>query len=504
MNKVALLILDGWGIGEKNETNAIFKAKTPFVDSLRSYPNSQIYTHGEHVGLPEGQMGNSEVGHINIGAGRIVYQELARINKSISSGEIENESSFQRFLKAAKGNKVHLLGLVSDGGVHSHIDHFTGVLPILKKHGLDRVFVHAFTDGRDTDPQSGLSFIEELDEHCKENGAVIASVVGRYYAMDRDKRWERTMLAYNLLVNGEGKKTTKVLEAIQASYDEEVTDEFILPIVRVNAVNEPVAEIEEGDCVLFMNFRTDRPRQLTSALTQIAQPEYGMQPLDLAFFTMSKYDNTFQKLDIIFDKQNVEMPLGEVLANSGKTQIRIAETEKYPHVTFFFNGGREVEFSGETRILVNSPKVATYDLQPEMSAYEITSKIKAEIDQQTADFICLNFANADMVGHTGDFDAAIKAAETVDDCVKQIVELGLDRGYDFLVTADHGNSDMMVNGDGSPNTAHTTNPVPLFYVSKDGQHTALQDGILADLAPTILHLLNVEIPALMTGKVLVE
>ena len=506
-NKVALLILDGWGKGEENHTNAIYKANTPFIDSLNHYPHSQLLTHGINVGLPEGQMGNSEVGHINIGAGRIVFQELQRINHTIANQELIQKDEFKQLIRTAnKNNKtVHLLGLVSDGGVHSHINHFSGIVDALVEEQVTNLKIHAFTDGRDTDPNSGLGFLKDLEERFVGKDAEIVSVIGRYYAMDRDNRWERTKLAYDLLVNGKGKKERDVLEGIQQSYDEGITDEFILPIVKVDENNEPVTTIQQGDVVLFVNFRTDRPRQLTTALTQKAFPEYNMHPLHLSFYTMTNYDKNFQNIHIIFKKQNVTQTLGETISEAGKSQLRIAETEKYPHVTFFFNGGREVEFDGEKRILINSPKVATYDLQPEMSAPEITAAVLDELNTEGPDFICLNFANADMVGHTGDFEAAIKACETVDHSVKQIVQKGLENGYQFLITADHGNSDFMVNEDGSPNTAHTTNPVPLFYVSKDAKETVqLSDGVLADLAPTVLYLLNIRKPEEMTGKILIS
>lgn len=502
--KVILLILDGWGIGKKDHSDAISSASTPFVDSLyKSYPNSTLLTHGENVGLPPGQMGNSEVGHINIGAGRIIYQELMRINKSIESKSITSLPKFEQLLEKSKGKTLHLMGLVSDGGVHSHIEHFKGLLGILNDKGIENINIHAFTDGRDTDPKGGHAYLSDLQNTCKKTSAEIVSVVGRYYAMDRDKRWERTKLAYDLLVNGTGEKSTDILQTIKDSYDNDVTDEFIQPVLKVDENGNPVGRIKEGDAVLFVNFRTDRPRQITTVLTQKEIVDQEMKPLDLEFFTMTEYDATYTGLHVIFEKSNVELPLGEYLSEQGKTQIRIAETEKYPHVTFFFNGGQEVEFEGEIRIMVNSPKVATYDLQPEMSANEINKKILVEINKGDTDFICLNFANADMVGHTGDFQAAIKAVETVDHCVKELVTAGLEQGYQFLITADHGNSDKMVNPDGSPNTAHTTNPVPLFYVALDANEKHLKDGILADLAPTILSLMGLDIPEVMTGKVLV-
>ncbi len=503
--KVCLLILDGWGDGREDSSNAIYEANTPYIDSLhQNFPNSELLTHGENVGLPKGQMGNSEVGHMNIGAGRIVYQELARINKSIESGDIKENKVLQQLITQAKetGKPVHIMGLVSDGGVHSHIDHISGLLSILSSEGVEQIKVHAFTDGRDTDPHSGLGFVSKIEEEALKNNGEVVSVIGRYYAMDRDRRWERTQLAYDLLVNGQGLATDSISQSIQDSYDAGITDEFIKPIVKVDEEGNAAATIKDGDIVLFVNFRTDRPRQLTTVLSQQAFPEYNMQPLSLAFYTMTNYDKTYENINIIFEKENVNRPLGEVLANAGKRQIRIAETEKYPHVTFFFNGGREVEFDGENRILISSPKVATYDLQPEMSAHDITEAIIPEIKAGRPDFVCLNFANTDMVGHTGVFEAGVKAAETVDGCVRQIVEAGLPQNYIFLITADHGNADCMVNKDGSPNTAHTTNPVPLFLVANNIDGVKLKDGILADLAPTILRLMGIEQPQEMTGKVL--
>lgn len=501
--KVALLILDGWGIGQSSDNNAIHLAKTPFIDYLvSSSPNSQLLTHGEHVGLPSGQMGNSEVGHINIGAGRVVFQELQRIHNAITSGELAENKTLTKLIDYQKqhNSKVHLMGLVSDGGVHSHIDHFKGLVTILHQAGIEHVNIHAFTDGRDTDPQGGANYIQELEEHVKEYNAEIVSVIGRYYAMDRDKRWERTKLAYDLLTKGKGEQSTNLIQSITESYAKNVTDEFLPPIVKVSNEGTPIATIEPNDIVVFVNFRTDRPRQLTEVLTQRAFSEHSMKPLDLEFYTMTNYDKQYKGINILFEKDNIKHTLGEMISLAGKTQIRIAETEKYPHVTFFFNGGREVEFEGEKRILVNSPKVATYDLQPQMSALEITNSIIPELQKGETDFICLNFANADMVGHTGSIPAAIIACETVDDCVQKIVETGLANDYHFLITADHGNSDFMKNADGSPNTAHTTNPVPLFYVSNHAEHVTIANGKLADLAPTILELLGLEKPEAMTGE----
>ena len=467
-SKVALLILDGWGQGKDYPGNAIRLAETPYIDSLNNYPHTTLLTHGQHVGLPQGQMGNSEVGHINIGAGRVVFQELQRINHAITNGELKNNDIFKQIVeeKLTSDKQLHLIGLVSDGGVHSHINHFKGLVDLLHDGGAGKINIHAFTDGRDTDPKSGKGFLSELQTHIQDKQAEIVSVIGRYYAMDRDKRWERTKKAYDLLVHGVGTPTKDILKGVQQSYDNEVTDEFIKPIVKVTDDGDAVTTIQEDDIVVFVNFRTDRPRQLTAALTQKPFPEQEMKPLKLSFYTMTNFDKTFEGINVLFEKNNVTNTLGETISGAGKTQIRIAETEKYPHVTFFFNGGREIEFEGEKRILVNSPKVATYDLQPEMSANEITVGILPELEKGEVDFICLNFANADMVGHTGDIEAAKKACETVDSCVKQIVETGLQQGYQFLITADHGNSDYMINNDGSPNTAHTTNPGSSFLCRK--------------------------------------
>ncbi len=501
------MILDGWGLGDNPEVSAIAKAHTPFMDSLEGkYPQSRLEASGLAVGLPEGQMGNSEVGHMNIGAGRVVYQDLVKVSKALEDGSLaENEVLQQAFSYAKKeGKKLHFIGLVSDGGVHSHIDHLKGLCTLAGEAGLEQVYVHAFTDGRDTDPKSGLGYLEDLQQHLKTTGGEIASVVGRYYAMDRDKRWERVKLAYDALVKGEGKKTTDILQAIRESYAEGVTDEFIKPVIHANAQGEAVATIEEGDVVICFNFRTDRGREITMALTQQDFPEQGMQKLNLHYVTLTNYDETFRNVGIIFDKDKLQNTLGEVLARAGKKQIRIAETEKYPHVTFFFSGGREKEFEGESRIMCPSPKVATYDLQPEMSAYEIRDKIIPELEKEEVDFVCLNFANPDMVGHTGVFEAAVKACEVVDECARAVVEAGLEHGYTSIIIADHGNSDFMINEDGSPNTAHTTNLVPCILVSPEKEAVKLKDGKLGDLAPTILQLLEVPKPAEMTGDILIS
>lgn len=499
-NKFGLIILDGWGIGDHSKSDAIYNANTPFMDHLMAtYPQAQLLTSGENVGLPDGQMGNSEVGHLNIGAGRIVYQELTRINKSIREGAFfENPVLNEAFDGAKrKGSKLHLIGLVSKGGVHSSQEHLYALAKMAKDKGMNNCFVHAFTDGRDCDPKSGLGFITELEHELQGTGVRVASVIGRYFAMDRDNRWERVRKAYNLLVHGTGAGFTSAQDAIRTSYEAGITDEFIEPSVIMEN-DAPVACIEEGDTVICFNFRTDRPREITIALTQRDIPEQYMKALQLDYFSMTNYDKTFQKVRVIFEKENLTMTLGEVLSKAGKTQVRIAETEKYPHVTFFFSGGREKEFDLERRILVNSPKVATYDLQPEMSAPEVRDRIVEDIRVNTPDFICLNFANPDMVGHTGVYTAIRKAVETVDSCLKDVIEAGLAKGYEFLVIADHGNADYAINEDGSPNTAHSLNPVPVVLVTNDAT-VHLKNGILADVAPTILERMGMTPPAEMTG-----
>lgn len=503
--KAILIIMDGWGHGQVPAADAIVQSHAPFVRSLYSqYPNNELITCGELVGLPDGQMGNSEVGHLNIGAGRIVYQELQRINVAIRDGELERNPTLQAAfnMSRAKDKTLHLIGLVSDGGVHSHIRHLKELCTLAAKAGVPRVAIHAFTDGRDTDPKSGLGFITDLEAHLRETGGFIATVTGRYYAMDRDKRWERVKLAYDALTRSIGTPAQSATDAIRASYEAGVTDEFIKPVILTDAAGAPLARIEADDVVVCFNFRTDRCREITEVLTQQAFPELDMQPLPLHYVTMTEYDKTFKNVGVIFYNDNLNNTLGEVLANNGKKQIRIAETEKYPHVTFFFSGGRELPFEGESRLLVPSPKtVPTYDLKPEMSAWEITAAILPEIEKESADFICLNFANADMVGHTGVWEAAIKAVQTVDECVSRIVPLALQHGYGIFLTADHGNSDYMINADGSPNTAHTLNPVPFFLISNTWKGT-LKPGKLGDLAPTILHYMGITIPSEMTGDVL--
>ena len=497
--KVILMILDGWGHSPDPKVSAIDHAKTPFIDSLyHNYPNAELRTDGLNVGLPEGQMGNSEVGHMNLGAGRIIYQELTRINLAVAHKTLNQEKVLQEAFAYAKMNKkdIHFLGLVSDGGVHSHIDHLKGLIDATQEYGLDNVFIHAFTDGRDVDPKSGVRFISEIENYCKNTTAKLASIVGRYYAMDRDRRWERVKKAYELLVNGIGIHSQNAVDSIQDSYAKDITDEFIDPIVMTDENNQPLAIIKEGDVVLFFNFRTDRGRQLTEVLTQFDCHEHNMHKLNLYFVTLTNYDETFKNINVIYTKDNITETLGEVLEKNHKKQIRIAETEKYPHVTFFFSGGREEPFEGETRILRNSPKVATYDLQPEMSAFELKDALVAELQKEEVDFVCLNFANGDMVGHTGVMEAAIKACEAVDTCVKEVIETALAHNYTTIVIADHGNCETMINPDGSPNTAHTTNPVPVILVDKDLKY--IQNGVLGDIAPTILDLMGIEKPEAMT------
>jgi 2,3-bisphosphoglycerate-independent phosphoglycerate mutase len=504
--KVLLMILDGWGIATNPAVSAIDKAKTPFVDNLlQKYPHATLEASGLAVGLPEGQMGNSEVGHMNIGAGRIVFQDLVKINLAVEKGELNSHPVLAAaFAKTKAANKkAHFIGLVSDGGVHSHINHLKGLCDAAKYHGMEDVFIHAFTDGRDTDPKGGLGYLTDLQHHLKNSAGQIASVVGRYYAMDRDNRWERVKLAYDAMVRGEGEKSKDILTAIRKSYENNVTDEFIRPIIHVGANNKPLATIEDGDLVICFNFRTDRGREITQVLTQKDFEDFKMKKLDLDYITFTTYDETFRGVQVLFEKDNLNNTLGEVLERAGKKQIRIAETEKYPHVTFFFSGGRERVFEGETRLLCSSPKVATYDLKPEMSAYEIAAKINPELKRKSADFIVLNFANADMVGHTGVFDAAVKACEAVDACAESVVTTALENEYTIIVIADHGNSDMMINEDGTPNTAHTTNLVPFIMV--DGKDVLpVRDGKLGDLSPTILTLMGIEIPAEMTGEILLK
>ena len=499
--KGILIIMDGWGIGNDVRSDAIKNAKTPFVDSLYDlYPHNTLVTSGRAVGLPEGQMGNSEVGHLNLGAGRVVYQELERINVAIETGQFaKNETLLASINYAKKNNKpLHLMGLVSDGGVHSHINHLKAMTTICKENGLENVFIHSFMDGRDTDPKSGLGFLTSLQEHLDHTTGKIATIIGRYYAMDRDKRWERIKKAYDAMVRGEGTSTSNIFEAVNESYEKDITDEFLLPIINADVKN---GRIEDGDAVICFNFRTDRCREITEALTQTEFPLENMHPLKLDYTTMTLYDHSFKHLHVIFQKDDLINTIGEILAQNNKRQIRIAETEKYPHVTFFFSGGREIPFEGETRIMIPSPKVATYDLKPEMSANEVTDALLPEIEKKSADFICLNFANADMVGHTGVWEAVIKAVETVDKCVKKVVTAALENDYFIFLTADHGNADYMINDNGTPNTAHTKNLVPYFIIDNNWKGK-LKQGKLGDVAPTMLALMDLPIPAEMDGNLL--
>ncbi len=499
--KVILMILDGWGKSPDPKVSAIDNANTPFIDSLYTkYPNAQLRTDGLNVGLPEGQMGNSEVGHMNLGAGRIVYQDLAKLNLAVENKTMSQEKPLMdAFNYAIKNNKsIHFLGLVSDGGVHSHTSHLRGLIDVAQEEGVQNMFVHAFTDGRDVDPKSGAKYIADLEKYLQNTNAKLASVIGRYYAMDRDKRWERVKLAYDLVVNAEGAHSKNAVASINESYSKDITDEFIQPIVMVDESNNPIAKIQDDDIVIFFNFRTDRGRELTEVLSQKDFHEFNMHKLNLYYVTMTNYDETYKNVHVIYDKDNVTETLGEVLEKANKKQIRIAETEKYPHVTFFFSGGREEPFVGETRILKNSPKVATYDLQPEMSAFELKDALVTELKKKEVDFVCLNFANGDMVGHTGVMEAAIKACEAVDTCVKEVIETALENNYTTIIIADHGNCETMINPDGSPNTAHTTNPVPIILVDKDLKN--INNGVLGDIAPTILELMGIEKPEVMTCK----
>ena len=502
--KVILMILDGWGTSPDPKVSAIDHAETPYIDSLyKKYPNASLRTDGLHVGLPEGQMGNSEVGHMNLGAGRIVYQDLAKINLAIKENTLAKEKVLTDAFKYAKENNknLHFLGLVSNGGVHSHINHLKGLVDAANEYGVQNSYIHGFTDGRDVDPKSGINFFTDLENHISKTNTKIASVTGRYYAMDRDKRWERVKLAYDGLVNGEGQKVQDITAAIQQNYNENITDEFIKPIILTDSKNEPIATIKDDDVVVFFNFRTDRGRELTEMLSQKDFHEYNTHTLDLYYVTLTNYDESYEGIKVIFNKDNLTETLGEVLSKNNKKQIRIAETEKYPHVTFFFSGGQEEPFEGEKRILRNSPKVATYDLQPEMSAYELRDALIPELENGETDFVCLNFANGDMVGHTGDMDAAIKACEVVDECVKDVISSALENGYTTILIADHGNCETMINPDGTPHTAHTTNPVPIILIDKDLKN--IKDGVLGDIAPTILKLIGIEKPKAMTRESLV-
>lgn len=504
-NKVLLMILDGWGKGDRGHDDVVYTARPEYIDSLEAkYPSAQLRTDGENVGLPDGQMGNSEVGHLNIGAGRVVYQDLVKINRACRDHSILENPEIKKAFEYARDNdkQVHFMGLVSDGGVHSSLEHLFELCDISKAYGLDRTFVHCFMDGRDTDPRSGKGFIEALQDHLKHSAGRIASIIGRYYAMDRDKRWERVKLAYDLLVKGEGEKASDPVAAVQKSYDEGVTDEFIKPVVCVDAEGKPLGTIREGDMVVFFNFRNDRAKELTVVLTQQDMPEEGMKTLPLYYCCMTPYDAKFEGLHILFDKENVVNTIGEYVSKNGLSQLRIAETEKYAHVTFFLNGGREETFAGEERILIPSPKVATYDLQPEMSAYEVKDALVAELGKRKFDFICLNFANGDMVGHTGVYEAIVKAVKAVDACVHDVVEAAKANGYEVVVIADHGNADHAENEDGTPNTAHSLNPVPIIVVSD--RVKSVRNGVLADVAPTVLRLMGLPQPEEMTGEALIE
>jgi len=508
IRKAALIILDGWGHGKNPEVSALAQANTPFTDNLYdAYPNAELITFGEEVGLPEGQMGNSEVGHLNIGAGRVVYQELARINKEIKDNTLKDNTVIKAGIEKAKNGtkRVHLLGLVSDGGVHSHINHLLALCDILNKEKDLEVFIHAFLDGRDTDPRGGAQYLKTVQDHIQGTNAKIATTIGRYFAMDRDNRWERVQKAYHLLVNAKGEETTNIIDSVESYYKKDLTDEF-MEALQVTENGKAIGNLENEDTVIFYNYRTDRPREITKALTQSDFPEHDMCALNLNFLTMTNYDATFEGLNIIFQKDNLVNTIGEVIASNGLTQVRIAETEKYPHVTFFFSGGREEPFEGESRIMAASPDVPTYDLKPEMSAEEVTDKLINHIHSDHPDFICLNYANTDMVGHTGDFEAGKKAASFIDGCLSRLVPTMLDKEYNIIIIADHGNSDIMINPDGSPNTAHTTNMVPVFFVSNDEdlKNKKISDGKLGDIAPTILKIMNVDSPIEMDGNVLLS
>ncbi|MBQ1951552.1 MAG: 2,3-bisphosphoglycerate-independent phosphoglycerate mutase [Alistipes sp.] len=504
-NKVLLMILDGWGNGHKDQADVISTVHPAYISKMaEEYPHAELRTDGENVGLPEGQMGNSEVGHLNIGAGRVVYQDLVKINRACRDNSIMQNKEVVAAFEYAKehGSAVHFMGLTSDGGVHSSLEHLFKLCDIAAEYKIEKTFAHCFMDGRDTDPRSGKGFIEQLEQKMAASTGQIATIIGRYYAMDRDKRWERVKVAYDALVEGVGKHATDMVASVQASYDEEVTDEFIKPIVRVDSEGQPVGLVKENDVVIFFNYRNDRAKELTIVLTQEDMPEAGMHTIPLYYCCMTPYDAKFQGLHILFDKENVQNTIGEWVSKQGLNQLRIAETEKYAHVTFFLNGGREEKFEGEDRILVASPKVATYDLQPEMSAPEVADKLVEALDSQKFDFICLNFANGDMVGHTGIYEAIVTAVKAVDACVEKVVEAAKRNGYEVIQIADHGNADNAVNADGTPNTAHSLNPVPIVVVSD--RVKAVHDGILADVAPTVLDMMGLEKPAEMTGKSLVE
>ena len=504
MKKTALIILDGWGHGENNDSNAIYRANTPFIDSLyKKFPNSELITHGEMVGLPKDQMGNSEVGHMNIGAGRIVNQDLLRINKDIKKGDFKtNPTLLEAIDNAKKNNKtIHIVGLISDGGIHSHINHLYNICDLIIKHNVEKVFIHGFTDGRDTDPKSGLKFVKSILKKYQNTNVKLASISGRYYAMDRDNRWERTALAYHALTNGKGKQTDDILNEIKESYNNNITDEFIKPIIKVDRYG-PIGKIEDNDIVICFNFRKDRCRQITSVFTQKGEPKYGMDKMQLSYYTMTNYDKSFKEINILYNKDVLNNTLGEVISNKGLSQLRIAETEKYPHVTYFFSGGKEKPFKNEKRVLINSPKVATYDLLPAMSSKEVTKACIDEINKHKPDFVCLNYANPDMVGHTGDIQAVTQALEIIDSNVENLINHYIKNDYTIVMIADHGNAEYMINEDGSPNTAHTLNKVPIFLINSN--YSKISKGKLADVAPTLLKIMNIDIPDDMTGKVLVN
>ena len=504
MKKTALIILDGWGHGENNDSNAIYRANTPFIDSLyKKFPNNELITHGEMVGLPKEQMGNSEVGHMNIGAGRIVNQDLLRINKDIKKGNFKtNPTLLEAIDNAKKNNKtIHIVGLISDGGIHSHINHLYNICDLIIKHNVEKVFIHGFTDGRDTDPKSGLKFVKSILEKYQNTNVKLASISGRYYAMDRDNRWKRTALAYHALTNGKGKQTDDILNEIKESYNNNITDEFIKPIIKVDR-HGPIGKIEDNDIVICFNFRKDRCRQITSVLTQKNKPKYGMDKMQLSYYTMTNYDKSFKEINILYNKDVLNNTLGEVISNKGLSQLRIAETEKYPHVTYFFSGGKEKPFKNEKRVLINSPKVATYDLLPAMSSKEVTKACINEINKHKPDFVCLNYANPDMVGHTGDIQAVTQALEIIDSNVENLINHYIKNDYTIVMIADHGNAEYMINEDGSPNTAHTLNKVPIFLINSN--YSKISKGKLADVAPTLLKIMNIDIPDDMTGKVLVN
>ncbi len=507
MQKTALIILDGWGLGTEGPENAILKAHTPVMDALLSkYPHSKLLTHAEHVGLPDGQMGNSEVGHLNLGAGRIVYQDLVRINKSIDDGTLAKNEVIRNAFQTAKqpGKKLHFMGLVSTGGVHSHQKHLSALCQMAAESGISNSYIHVFTDGRDRDPNSGLQHIKDLEQEIAGTGARIASLTGRYFAMDRDKRWDRISRAWKLLVQGKGLSGNSAVEIIEESYANNITDEFIEPHFIANSNGVAMATFQPGDVVICFNFRTDRCREITEVLTQRDMPDEGMHTIPLHYVTMARYDDTFKNVHVIFEKDNLQHTLGEILSQNGRTQLRMAETEKYPHVTFFFSGGREQEFHGEKRAMIQSPKVSTYDVKPEMSAYHVAEEAVKQLHSFQPDFLCLNFANADMVGHTGVFDAIVRAVEATDTCLGSVLNACIELGYKTLVIADHGNAEFAVNDDGSPNTAHTMNPVPCILVDDSGDKLRLKDGVLADIAPTILFLMGIQKPDVMTGNCLIE